>query len=195
MKLSNPLKKASQSGKAQQRFPAMAERSHLPTFPPGTLCSREGANPRATKALSVPGQIVPDRCPGRCKPSVYAGFPVPGHSSLKREVCIGNAPLIDRANPTTTPRRPASHTLWAAPAMEHTVNKHDTTPALKNLHPIWHRHFGVQTLQPSAIAARPALARQPQARPAQPTSRDASQALLCAVQALVAARGPVKPVY
>ena len=74
--------------------------------------------------------------------------------------------------------------------MENTVNKHDTTPVPKNLHPIWHRHFGVQTLQPSAHAAR-----QPQSRPAPPTSSDASQILLRAVQALVDARGPVKPIY
>lgn len=70
------------------------------------------------------------------------------------------------------------------------MNKHDTTPAPKNLHPIWHRHFGVQTLQPSAHAAR-----QPQSRSAPPSSRDASQILLRAVQALVDARGPVKPIY
>jgi len=65
------------------------------------------------------------------------------------------------------------------------VNKHDTTPAPKNLHPIWYRHFGVQTLQPSTHATRQAPA----------TNRDASQILLRAVQALVDARGPVKPIY
>ncbi len=70
------------------------------------------------------------------------------------------------------------------------MNKHDTTPAPKNLHPIWHRHFGVQTLQPSAHAARQTPSRQ-----APPSSRDASQILLRAVQALVDARGPVKPIY
>ncbi len=70
------------------------------------------------------------------------------------------------------------------------MNKHDTTPAPKNLHPIWHRHFGVQTLQPSAHATR-----QPQSRQAPATNCDASQILLRAVQALVDARGPVKPIY
>ncbi len=69
--------------------------------------------------------------------------------------------------------------------MENTVNKHDTTPAPKNLHPIWHRHFGVQTLQPSSPGTRqPNLA-----------SRDPAYALLCAVQALVATRGPAKHLY
>lgn len=70
------------------------------------------------------------------------------------------------------------------------MNKHATTPVPKNLHPIWHRHFGVQTLQPISHAAR-----QPQSRTAPPTTRDASQILLRAVQALVDARGPVKPIY
>jgi len=74
--------------------------------------------------------------------------------------------------------------------MENTVNKHATTSPPKNLHPIWYRHFGVQSLQPSAHAAR-----QPHSRPAPPTSRDVSQILLRAVQALVDARGPVKPIY
>lgn len=74
--------------------------------------------------------------------------------------------------------------------MENTVNKHDTTPVPKNLHPIWHRHFGVQTLQPSAHAAR-----QTQSRQAPPSSLDASQILLRAVQVLVDARGPVKTIY
>lgn len=44
--------------------------------------------------------------PGTRNPLIHMTFPVPGHSSLKREVCIGNAPLIDRDKPTTTPRRP-----------------------------------------------------------------------------------------
>ncbi len=70
------------------------------------------------------------------------------------------------------------------------MNKHDTTPVPKNLHPIWYRHFGVQTLQPSAHAAR-----QTQSSQAPPSSRDASQILLRAVQALVDARGPVKTIY
>ena len=71
--------------------------------------------------------------------------------------------------------------------MEPTVNKHDTLP--KNLHPIWHRHFGLQTLQPSAHAVR-----QP-ARAPQSAHRNDGQFLLRAVQALVASRGPVKHTY
>ena len=72
--------------------------------------------------------------------------------------------------------------------MENIVNKHDTTPVPKNLHPIWHRHFGVQTLQPTPQANRS----KPQRH--QPTRAD-GQILLRAVQALVASRGPVKHVY
>lgn len=68
------------------------------------------------------------------------------------------------------------------------MNKHDTTPAPKNLHPIWHRHFGFQTLQPT-----------PQANRSQPPrhqfTRADGQILLRAVQALVDARGSVKPIY
>lgn len=67
------------------------------------------------------------------------------------------------------------------------MNKHDTSPP-KNLHPIWFRHFGVQTLQPTPTANRPQPSRQP-------TTRADGQILLRAVQALVASRGPVKHVY
>ena len=72
--------------------------------------------------------------------------------------------------------------------MEHTVNKHATTPPPKNLHPIWCRHFGVQTLQPTPTANRP----QPQRLS---TPRADGQILLRAVQALVASRGPIEHVY
>ena len=75
--------------------------------------------------------------------------------------------------------------------MEHTVNKHATTSPPKNLHPIWYRHFGVQTLQPTPTANRP--------QPSQPqrlsTPRADGQILLRAVQALVASRGPIEHVY
>ena len=65
------------------------------------------------------------------------------------------------------------------------MNKHDTTPAPKNLHPNWHRHFGFQTLQPSSLGTRqPNLA-----------AHDPADALLRAVQALVATRGPAKHLY
>ena len=73
--------------------------------------------------------------------------------------------------------------------MEHTVNNSPSIP--KNLHPIWYRHFGVQTLQPTPTANRP--------QPSQPqrltTPRADGQILLRAVQAQVDSRGPVKHVY
>ena len=53
--------------------------------------------------------------------------------------------------------------------MEPTVNK---PPSIsKNLHPMWQRHFGIQTIQPT----------KPQAKP-----RNASDALIQAVQKLAA---------
>lgn len=68
------------------------------------------------------------------------------------------------------------------------MNQHHPTPPLsKDLHPIWYRHFGIQSLQPSA-----ATARQPQVRPVPRNSGDASSALLHAVQALVATQCPTK---
>ena len=73
--------------------------------------------------------------------------------------------------------------------MEHTVNKHATTSPPKNLHPMWYRHFGIQTLQPTPTANRP---QQPQRLS---TPHADGQILLRAVQALVASRGPVKHVY
>jgi hypothetical protein len=66
--------------------------------------------------------------------------------------------------------------------MENTVNKHDTTSAPKKLHPIWHRHFGVQTLQPSSLGTRQQNL----------AARDPAYALLRDVQALVATHGPAK---
>ena len=53
--------------------------------------------------------------------------------------------------------------------MEHTVNKPSSIS--KNLHPMWQRHFGIQTIQPT----------KPQAKP-----RNAGEALMRAVQALAA---------
>ena len=54
--------------------------------------------------------------------------------------------------------------------MEHTVNN---SPSISpNLHPIWQRHFGLQTIQPT----------KPQANP-----RNAGDALMRAAQALAAA--------
>jgi hypothetical protein len=50
------------------------------------------------------------------------------------------------------------------------MNNPSTLP--KNLHPIWQRHFGIQTIQPT----------KPQAKP-----RNAGEALMRAVQALAAA--------
>ena len=67
------------------------------------------------------------------------------------------------------------------------MNKHATTSPPKNLHPIWHRHFGVQTLQPTPTANRV----QPQRLS---TPHADGQILLRAVQALVASRGSVKHV-
>jgi len=57
--------------------------------------------------------------------------------------------------------------------MEHTVNNASTPP--KNLHPIWQRHFGAQAGQPT----------QPMTTPV-----NASNALMRAVQARVAAHRP-----
>ena len=54
--------------------------------------------------------------------------------------------------------------------MEHTVNK--SSSISPNLHPIWQRHFGLQTIQPT----------KPQANP-----RNAGDALMRAAQALAAA--------
>lgn len=54
--------------------------------------------------------------------------------------------------------------------MEHTVNN---SPSISpNLHPIWQRHFGIQTTQPT----------KPQAKP-----RNAGEALIQAAQKLAAA--------
>ena len=54
--------------------------------------------------------------------------------------------------------------------MEHTVNN---SPSISpNLHPIWQRHFGLQTIQPT----------KPQAKP-----MNTANALMRAVQALAAA--------
>ncbi len=57
--------------------------------------------------------------------------------------------------------------------MEHTVNK--SSSISPNLHPIWQRHFGLQTIQPT----------KPQAKP-----WNAGDALMRAAQALVAAHRP-----
>jgi hypothetical protein len=57
--------------------------------------------------------------------------------------------------------------------MEHTVNNSPPNP--KNLHPIWQRHFGIQTIQPTKPLAK---------------SRNAGEALMRAVQALAAAHRP-----
>jgi hypothetical protein len=54
--------------------------------------------------------------------------------------------------------------------MEHTVN--NTSSISPNLHPIWQRHFGLQTIQPTKLQAKP---------------RNACDALMRATQALVAA--------
>lgn len=54
--------------------------------------------------------------------------------------------------------------------MEHTVNKPSSIS--KNLHPMWQRHFGIQTIQPT----------KPQVKP-----RNAGEALMRAVQSLAAA--------
>ena len=74
------------------------------------------------------------------------------------------------------------------------MNKHATTPPPKNLHPIWCRHFGVQTLQPTPTANRLQPPQPPQPKRLS-TPRADGQILLRAVQALVASRGPVKHVY
>ena len=57
--------------------------------------------------------------------------------------------------------------------MEHTVTK--SSSISPNLHPIWQRHFGLQTIQPT----------KPQAKP-----WNAGDALMRAAQALVAAHRP-----
>ena len=57
--------------------------------------------------------------------------------------------------------------------MEHIVNNASTPP--NNLHPIWLRHFGIQTLQPT----------KPQAKP-----RHAGEALMQAVKKLATAHRP-----
>lgn len=54
--------------------------------------------------------------------------------------------------------------------MEPTVNNSPSIP--KNLHPMWQRHFGIQTIQPTKQLAKP---------------RNAGEALMRAVQALAAA--------
>lgn len=81
----------------------MTDRSRLSNFPPGMGCSREGAMPHLGRKFSVPGQIIPGNGPGRRKPSVHAGFPVPGNFlSIERGVhweCL----LIDRDNNATPP--------------------------------------------------------------------------------------------
>lgn len=53
--------------------------------------------------------------------------------------------------------------------MEPTVNNSPSIP--KNLHPIWQRHFDIQTIQPTKQLAKP---------------RNASEALMRAVHALAA---------
>ncbi len=59
--------------------------------------------------------------------------------------------------------------------MEHTVNN---SPSISpNLHPIWQRHFGLQTIQPT----------KPQAKP-----MNTANALMRAVQALVAAHSTTR---
>ena len=70
----------------------MLIRSRLPTFPPGTVYSREWIKPYATRDSSVPAQVVPRGLPGRLKPSVYMAFPLPGDSLLRRVGNIGNVP-------------------------------------------------------------------------------------------------------
>ncbi len=65
-----------------------------------------------------------------------------------------------------TPRHPAQR---VAPYGDHSMNN----PSIpKNLHPVWQRHFGIQTIQPT----------KPQAKPL-----NAGEALMRAVQALAAA--------
>ncbi len=65
-----------------------------------------------------------------------------------------------------TPRHPAQR---VAPYGDHSMNNNPSIP--KNLHPIWQRHFGLQTIQPT----------KPQANP-----RNAGDALIRAAQALAA---------
>ena len=57
--------------------------------------------------------------------------------------------------------------------MEHTVNK--SSSISPNLHPIWQRHFGLQTIQPTKPKANP---------------RHAGDALMRAAQSLAAAHRP-----
>ena len=61
--------------------------------------------------------------------------------------------------------------------MEHTVN--NSSSISPNLHPIWQRHFSIQAVQPTKPQAKP------QAKPI-----NAANALMRAVQALVAAHRP-----
>lgn len=59
--------------------------------------------------------------------------------------------------------------------MEHTVNK--SSFISPNLHPIWQRHFGLQTIQQTKPLAKP---------------RNADDALMRAVQALAAAHSTTR---
>lgn len=63
--------------------------------------------------------------------------------------------------------------------MEHTVNK--SSFISPNLHPIWQRHFGLQTIQQTKPLAKPL------AKP-----RNADDALMRAVQALAAAHSTTR---
>ena len=72
----------------------------------------------------------------------------------------------DRSAFIPTPRHPAQ---WVAPYGDHSMNNPSIS---KNLHPVWQRHFGLQTIQPTKPLAKP---------------RNAGEALMRAVQALATA--------
>jgi hypothetical protein len=58
------------------------ERSRLPGFPPGTLCSRERVTPLAIGVPSVPGKFVPSICRAGWKPLFTGDSRFPEISSL-----------------------------------------------------------------------------------------------------------------
>lgn len=91
--------------RAPRAFPASRIPAGNESFPGTRKSLFQKENVRSRPSRSQPQ-------PGTRNSLIYMAFPVPRHSSLKREVCIGNAPLIDRDNPTTTPRRPVMWLVW-----------------------------------------------------------------------------------
>ncbi len=67
-------------------------RSRLPGFPPGTVCSRERISPFAHWVFLRSRPMRSQRPVGNEKTCIYNRLPVPGYSSLKREGASGMLP-------------------------------------------------------------------------------------------------------